>query len=271
MNWVAVARKDYDQVRRSRLALALSAAFVLAAASLVVAYGQVAARPTADTALLYVVALSKWLVPVLGLVAGYDAVVDERERGTLRLLFGFPVARRDVLLGKLAGRLAAVWTALAAGFFAAGVMTVAVYRTLPVASFLALVVLAGVLGLVFVALGVAISAVSGTTAHAVAGVFATFVVALFLWDLLPAGVYFLATGSVPGATAPPAWYVLLERLNPVTGFLALVTAAFPNLSEGLSGDAPAYLSPVATALVLGAWLVLPIGASFAVFRRADLA
>jgi hypothetical protein len=45
--------------------------------------------------------LSVYLVPLLALLMSFDAVAGEAERGTLPLLLTYPVARGEVLAGKL--------------------------------------------------------------------------------------------------------------------------------------------------------------------------
>ena len=49
---------------------------------------------------------------ILVAVISYNAIVSERETGTIRLVLGLPGTRRDLILGKLLGRLTAVLLAL---------------------------------------------------------------------------------------------------------------------------------------------------------------
>lgn len=98
--WVAIAT-----------ALMVVFALVLAAAG---------AAPTGDIGadrLSVVVAsltsLAVYLVPLLALLMSFDAVAGEVERGTLPLLLTYPVARAEVLAGKLVAHMAIL--ALAVG------------------------------------------------------------------------------------------------------------------------------------------------------------
>ncbi len=67
--------------------------------------------------------LSVYLVPLVALLMSFDAVAGEVERGTLPLLLTYPVARREVLLGKLLAHLAILAFAILAGYGAAGLAT----------------------------------------------------------------------------------------------------------------------------------------------------
>jgi len=66
--------------------------------------------------------LSVYLIPLLALLMGFDAVAGEAERGTLPLLLAYPIAREEVLLGKLAAHLTILALAVLLGHgLAAGV------------------------------------------------------------------------------------------------------------------------------------------------------
>jgi ABC-2 type transport system permease protein len=64
------------------------------------------------------------IVPVLALVASYLAIAGERESGTLKLLLGMPPTRREVVLGKLLGRLAVTTTAIVVAFTVGALLAV---------------------------------------------------------------------------------------------------------------------------------------------------
>ncbi len=66
--------------------------------------------------------LSVYLVPLLALLMSFDAIAGEVERGTLPLLLTYPVARGEVLLGKLLAHLGILALAVLVGHgLAAGV------------------------------------------------------------------------------------------------------------------------------------------------------
>jgi len=69
--------------------------------------------------------LSVYLVPLVALLMSFDAVAGEVERGTLPLLLTYPVARWEVLVGKLLAHTAILMVAIVAGYGAAAAVTIA--------------------------------------------------------------------------------------------------------------------------------------------------
>ncbi|EKE44830.1 nitrous oxide maturation protein NosY [Oceaniovalibus guishaninsula JLT2003] len=69
--------------------------------------------------------LSVYLVPLVALLMSFDAIAGEVERGTLPLLLTYPVARWELLAGKLLAHLAILTLALVAGYGAAAGVAVA--------------------------------------------------------------------------------------------------------------------------------------------------
>ena len=66
--------------------------------------------------------LSVYLIPLLALLMSFDAIAGETERGTLSLLLSYPIAREEVLLGKLVAHLGILALAVLVGHgLAAGV------------------------------------------------------------------------------------------------------------------------------------------------------
>lgn len=69
--------------------------------------------------------LSVYLIPLLALLISFDAIAGEAERGTLPLLLAYPIAREQILVGKLAAHLAIL--ALAVGLGHGLAATVAIW------------------------------------------------------------------------------------------------------------------------------------------------
>lgn len=59
--------------------------------------------------------LSVYLIPLLALLMSFDAIAGETERGTLSLLLAYPIARWEILLGKLIAHLAILTLAVFLG------------------------------------------------------------------------------------------------------------------------------------------------------------
>lgn len=69
--------------------------------------------------------LSVYLVPLVALLMSFDAVAGEVERGTLPLLLTYPIARWEVLAGKLLAHTSILIVAIVSGYGAAAIVTVA--------------------------------------------------------------------------------------------------------------------------------------------------
>ncbi|KPN64752.1 Cu-processing system permease protein [Aliiroseovarius crassostreae] len=68
--------------------------------------------------------LSVYLVPLVALLMSFDAVAGEVERGTLPLLLTYPVARWEVLAGKLVAHTGIMILAIVAGYGTAAIVTI---------------------------------------------------------------------------------------------------------------------------------------------------
>ncbi|PSP54871.1 NosY protein [Halobacteriales archaeon QS_1_67_19] len=294
MTWTKVARKDFEDVARSKMLWGLIAVFVgfMGFVVLVALGASDTSEATGDAALRVTAQIGQLFVPLIALIAGYLAIVGERRSGSLRILLSFPPTRRDVVMGKLVGRTAVIGAALAIGS-AASVLLVALAIESPdlgdVAGLLASIVL---FGAAITGLAVGISAAVGTRGKAMALAIGSVLAFLLVWDAAAAGVYLAVTGSLPGLEVE-AWYFLLKRLSPVGAFRALAAGFVqgdiqpffrfgleeipPNtpperltLSNRVSGSPPFYLTEWFAAATLACWGVVAAGAGYLRFRNADL-
>ena len=105
MNWLVIARKEFDDAIRSRLLWGV-VAFVAVLVSLTMLVPTLVPVLDADV-LAGIGAASEFaamLVPILALVAAYLAIAGERESGSLRLLLGLEPSRGTVVVGKFVER-----------------------------------------------------------------------------------------------------------------------------------------------------------------------
>jgi Cu-processing system permease protein len=120
-----IAAKEFRDRIRNRWVLAVT--MVLTAFALVIAYfgsasqGAIGFRGI-EVTIASLVSLVIYLVPLIALILGFDAIVGERERGSLDLLLSMPLTRFELLLGKFLGLSAALACATIAGFGLVGVL-----------------------------------------------------------------------------------------------------------------------------------------------------
>ena len=113
---ITIARKEFRDRMRSRWVLAVAA--ILALFALVIAYFGAAQSGAVgfkgmELTIASLTSLVIYLVPLIALILGYDAIIGERERGSLDLLLSLPITRLELLLGKYLGLALALAAALA--------------------------------------------------------------------------------------------------------------------------------------------------------------
>lgn len=270
-----VARQELLLAARSRWTQVFAAVFAVlalgvSASGYILSGGhgfQDFARTSAS--LVQLVAL---VVPLASLLMGVMALAPER--GTAELLFSQPIARRQILVGKLLGLLAALAAAEAVGFGLAGLVVfqntgedgAAGYALLVLGSFLLTAVFLAIAALV------AAGAVGRKRARALAVALVVWFVAVLLIDLVALGV-----ASLLPSTAASRVLILSVLLNPAsamrTGALLGIegTAAFGSgslallrFTRGPTGAA------VLVVVSLATWIVLPTLAAIRRLSRADL-
>jgi len=271
MSLLAVAKKDFHDTARSRGMVVLVALF-----SLLVALFAYIVRPQGQadqfaTELLLSAfvgpVLVTGLVPLVGVVVGYNAVSGERESGSLKLLLSLPHSRADVVFGKVLGRSAALVLAVFAGFLVPAAVLVVTPVTFNAGSFLGYTVFAAVLGAVFVAISVGCSAALATRQRALIAGIAVYALFVLLWGLFTGRV--VGAFSGPIETPPISLIQLREFLdvaNPTTGVEVLANSFLGDtLFQGDSVN-----RQVSAAAMLVFWALAPPLAGLIKFDRDDL-
>jgi Cu-processing system permease protein len=209
-------------------------------------------------------------VPLLTLPLGAASFAGELEDGTLAYLVAQPVTRGEVFAGKLAGLILATTLSIALGFGSAAIV-VALRGGASPGTFAALAGGAWLLGVVTVALGVALSIFARTRVRALAAAIAAWLLLVFLCDF---GVIAVAAGQLLG---PDALFVLVVA-NPLQ---AVKTLAALGISERLEVLGPVGIHAVRTlgrpgvaallVSIAAGWVVASAAAGYLRLRRENLA
>jgi Cu-processing system permease protein len=234
--------------------------------------------------------LAQYLVPLLGLLAGHDLIVREREDRTLQLILASGVARTCLLFGKFLGAVFTIAVPLTTGFLIAGALIGTAAHDAAFAPFLKLAASSLVLGIVFTGIGLVASILARSRVQALVCALLTWGIAVFSFDLVALGAI-LSTRAVPASheidlvcdathvnaqadihsafdepaagpkkPAPSHRTFAWLWMNPVDVFRAI------NLPGGLN----TFLSAGAAAGSLGAWIAFSLGAAFWRFGKIDL-
>lgn len=255
-----VATKEFRDRMRNRWVLAVAVIFTVF--SLVITYfggaqqGQVGLRSIEFT-IASLVSLVIYLIPLIALLLGFDAVVGERERGSLDLLLALPITRFELLLGKYLGLATALSLSTLAGF---GVVAVLLYRQFNWAGLFhygGFMISSVLLGLAFLSLAVLVSVVARERTRASGLAIALWFFFVLVFDLLLLGGL-VATGGAYGGDA----FAYLLLLNPADVFRILNVFSLDDVRTlyGLTSIVPPALAkPWLMGLVMLAWILVPLG------------
>lgn len=297
MSWSLVARKDFEDAFRSRLLWAILGVSLGLILVIIFAFGISSAASSAlDVMELFSALGGQLVVPIIALIAGYMAVVGERQSGSLLILHGLPHSRRDIVIGKVVGRTGVVALATLGAFVVGGGLLVFTTDTFSFLRYIKFTFLTILLAAAFTAIAVGLSAATATRGRAMAGAIGSYMGFLLLWEPVIAGVFYLVEGHLPGYKVP-AWYFLLERLSPGFAYIHGISSlldrpgraliGFSNVVENIpadvraeegammltrrvAGDVPFYLDDWFVVVVLLGWILFAAGVGYLRFRSADL-
>lgn len=272
MNWKPIARKDFLDSVRSRTLWALVVLFIAILG--LIAYG----AQTIDNAGLsqfieFTATAFTLFVPLVAVVLGYKAIVDERESGTIAIALSFPHDRRDMVVGKFVGRSAVLAIPILVGLLVASVLVVLLYDSFPVLEYLLFAVLNVILGVAFLAIAIGLSMSTTSSRRVTAGAFGAYILLAVLWtEIIDVLTIVLWRFQTEPLLSPPDWVSLLKLSSPVESYNRLVTALFDSVggSQFTGPDAPWVVDWWVAVLLLVVWLVVPLGLGYLKFQRVDL-
>ncbi len=210
--------------------------------------------------------LAVYLVPLLALLISFDAIAGEVERGTLPLLLTYPVARAEVLAGKLIAHVAILALAVTLGYGAAAVAAVwadpASVAGLPALAHL--IWSSVLLGATFLGAGYALSSLSRRPSGAAGLAVGLWLVAVVLYDLALLALIVSDGGGWFTTEALP----LALLANPADAFrLFNLAAAEASAAAGGIGGAAASIPLWQSALSVLIWPLIALGLAIAAFRK----
>lgn len=263
-----IAGKEFRDRIRNRWVLAVAAVFTVFA--LVIAYLGSAQQGTVgfrsiELTVASLVSLVIYLVPLIALILGFDAVVGERERGSLDLLLSMPITRFELLLGKYLGLSGALALSTVAGFGAAGIVLSYRLSAAQLYHYAGFMLSAILLGMAFLSLAVLVSVIASDRTRASGAAISVWFFFVLIFDLLLLGGLVLGGGERLGTVFP-----FLLMLNPADVFriLNIFSIEEVRVMYGLATVFPeALASQWLLGGVMGAWIVLPLAVAAWRFGR----
>jgi Cu-processing system permease protein len=269
-----IAAAEFQEGLRNRWVIASIGLLTALAFSLTVLgsapIGETRASPLSVTT-VSLASLSVYLIPLIALMVSFDAIVGERERGTLLLLLSYPISRWQVIAGKFLGHVTILSLAIVLGYGSAGLYlsTQADVSAGQWIQFGAMLGSSILMGGAFVALGYLISVTVSSRATAGGIAVATWLFMVVVYDLLLLGAVVADTGQQTNGNL----FAALMLLNPADTYrlFNLAGSEAANLVTGASGLLDASLLSWQLLIgVLSLWLLLPLVIATLIFRRQEL-
>ena len=218
--------------------------------------------------------LSVFLVPLIALLISYDTIVGEVETGTMLLLLSYPLSRTSVVLGKFLGQFSVICFAVLFGFGLAALLLVLTAENAlgdtAIVEFILLLVSSMIMGGMFLALGLVISAGTSQRGAAAGIAFGAWFFFVIVFDLVLLGA--LVAGLDASLSEDAFSAILLANPTDIFRMLNVGSAggdaALLSGTAGLSGNAGITPSVLWTSLVL--WMLVPLGAAIALFRKKEI-
>lgn len=157
--------------------------------------------------------------PLMGIMLGANSLSSARERSLLPLMLVQPLSRLEHVCGVVIGLVGAVWLTIGFGFGASALLLAGVAGTADVSGLLAIVGSALGVGVVSVAIGVAISALAGSRLQALG-------LSMGLWFLFAFAIDLVLAGVAAAVHLGPLGLFVGVLLNPLeAGRILMVLAS----------------------------------------------
>lgn len=260
---VAVAAKEFSDRLRNRWVLAVALVFTVFSLAITyfggAAQGQIGPR-SIEATIASLVSLVIYLIPLIALLLGFDAIVGERERGSLDLLLAHPITRLELLLGKYLGLAAALALSTLAGFALVAALLWQRFGAAGLYHYGGFVLSSVLLGLAFLSLALLLSVLARDRTRASGLAIALWFALVLVFDLLLLGLLVASGGELGGVLSGDGFAYLL-LLNPADVFRILNVFSLDDMARlyGLASVVPPALgNPWLMGGAMLAWIGAPL-------------
>ena len=269
-----IAAQEIRDGFRNRWIIGLTLVLAVFALSLTLLGSAPGGTVGASPLLVTVVSLSSLtvlLLPLIGLMLSYDAIVGEAERGTLLLLLSYPVQRWNVMAGKFLGHVVILSFATVIGYgIAGGVAAYSGDGVEPEAwmAFLSMVTSSVILGSSFLAIGYLISTCVRERATAGGIAIGVWLLFVLVYDMALLGLL-VSQGEDLGSGV----FQALLLANPTDVYRLFNLGGFDNIAT-LSGTIGMVAEIKFPTWALGGvqliWVVVPLGIAAVLFKKKEI-
>lgn len=268
----AIAHKELSDKLKSRWVLVIAAGF--AVFTIVISYfggatAGVAGFRSIDATIASLTSLVTYFIPILALTLGGGIVADESDKGTLEIYLSSPIFISEFIMGKFFGLAVALAISTLVGLGISGVILLINLGFSAIGSYSVFMLNSVVLGLIFLSVSFLVSILFNERARVIA--FTVFLWLFFavLYDLGLVGLLILTKGTVGNEV-----FSTLLTLNPVDVYRILNFLSIGELKVFLglaSVELPSYMKTPALWVISLLWVILPLIASYHLFKRRYLA
>jgi len=218
--------------------------------------------------------LVQFLIPIIGLMLGYAAIIGEIEKGSMSSLLSLPANRLEIILGKFFGLGSIISFTTLIGFGVAGIVIAANVADVNYADYLVFIGATILLGLVFLSLSLFFSSLFKKRSTAMGGAILLWFLFNMILPLVFVGIMVASSGIENILSGGfPDWYYALELFNPLSVYSALISLTVGPVSTmqgAFSMSYPSFYSSGLMASILILWIVSFLLLAFWRFDRRDI-
>jgi Cu-processing system permease protein len=208
--------------------------------------------------------LVKYLIPIIGLMLGYAAIIREIETGSMSSLLSHPIKRCEVILGKFIGLGFVLSFCIFIGFGISGIIIGLNINNPDYISYLVFIFVSILLGLVFLSISMFFSSIIKTRAASMGLSIFFWFFFVILWLFVIVGIGFAFGNNESYA---------IDLFNPITPFFKLVDISQNMLGINMFGmkqNLPSYYTSETMYIITFLWIIIPNIITIFVFRRRDI-
>ncbi len=281
VNWAAmwaVIKKEFMDSVRNKWIIAMTVVFIILA--LIVSYfgsayfGSISDDVTGfqefAITIVFIMAISIYLISIIGLMLGYGAIVGEKERGSLDLLLSMPISRVEALISKFLGLALVLFISIFLGFGSAGIVIAVFAGSADIGLYLLFLGATFLVGMVFLSVAILLSSVTKRRSTAMGGAVLLWFLFAWIYDIVIVGIH-AALEGLGSLSNPSGWFYAAELGSPLASYSFLTT-----LILSMSPDAdinlvyPWFVNGFSTTIALLLWVFIPLVLSLWVLTRKDI-
>ena len=218
-----------------------------------------------DQIIISLVSLSLYIIPLIALALGYDAIIGEKEDKTLDLILTLPVSRLQLFVGKFLGFGVVLAFSIFLGFMITGMIIGATVGFEQFNHYLLFITNTILLGLSFLAISMLISAFAKSRPLAIGASIVIWFFFVFIYDMVLIGALLASDGMIS-----PQLFSVSLFFNPadVNRILTLTHLDSAKIAYGLiTLTEEENLSQISIYIASLVWIIAPTSLGALIFKK----